>query len=176
MQPQIKIYDFDQRSPEWYKIREGKVTGTSVVNILGKADVQKTKDAIDNLAMKLAIEVVFGMIESDYVDFDMQRGIDLEPSAIGLLADILSEDFINNLLKSEEEKRAILRKNFIDQNTCDQIDYSLGRSQQLNLIKQKERLIDLSFIKEEIVQTFIQMSHQTIELDSAIEKLSKLIK
>jgi len=95
MQPQIKIYDFDQRSPEWYKIREGKVTGTSVVNILGKADVQKTKDAIDNLAMKLAIEAVFGMIESDYVDFDMQRGIDLEPSAIGLLADILSEDFID---------------------------------------------------------------------------------
>ena len=95
MQPQIKIYDFDQRSPEWYKVREGKITGTSVVNILGKADVQKTKDAINNLAMKLAIESVFGMIESDYVDFDMQRGIDLEPSAIGLLADILGEDFID---------------------------------------------------------------------------------
>jgi putative phage-type endonuclease len=95
MQQQIKIYDFDQRSPEWYKIREGKITASPIINILGKDTIATTKNAINNLAMKLASEQVFGMIEDDYVSFDMQRGIDLEPSALSVLADILSVDFID---------------------------------------------------------------------------------
>lgn len=95
MQQQIKIYDFEQRSPEWYQIREGKITASGIINILGKDTLATTKGAIDNLAIKLATEQVFGMIENDFVSFDMQRGIDMEPSAIGLLADILATEFID---------------------------------------------------------------------------------
>ncbi|MGV8131843.1 MAG: YqaJ viral recombinase family protein [Candidatus Pacearchaeota archaeon] len=95
MQKQIKIYSFEQRSPEWYKVREGKITSTKGKSVLGLITHAKTKQAIDNLAMKLAIESVHGMIESDYVDFDMQRGIDMEPSAFAMLQDKLAMDFID---------------------------------------------------------------------------------
>lgn len=95
MQKQIKLYDFEQRSPEWYKIREGKITASPIINILGKLTTQKCLDAIDNLALKLAIESKIGCIENDFVSFDMQRGIDLEPSALNKLADILSLEFVD---------------------------------------------------------------------------------
>lgn len=94
MLQQIKIYTYDQRSPEWYKVREGKITGTSVKTILGKWSDKKTQDAIRNLSMKLAIEAVHGMIESDYVSYDMQVGIDNEPSAFNRLSEHLALDFI----------------------------------------------------------------------------------
>ena len=87
--------NFEQRSPEWYKIREGKITASPILNILGKDTLQTTKDAIENLAMVLAIESVHGMIENDYVSFDMQRGIDLEPFAFNRLESILNESFIS---------------------------------------------------------------------------------
>lgn len=90
-----KLHYIEQRSPEWYHIREGKITGTKVTSILGKLSLAKTQQAIDNLAMKLAIESVHGMIESDYISFDMQRGIDNEPNAIELLTTELGKEFID---------------------------------------------------------------------------------
>lgn len=92
---EIKIYSFEQRSPEWYQIREGKITASPILNILGTITHATTKKAIDNLAMKLAIESVYGMIESDFVSFDMQRGIDLEPSAFRFASDLLGAKFID---------------------------------------------------------------------------------
>jgi putative phage-type endonuclease len=89
-----KLYYFEQRSPEWYKIREGKITASHIVNILGLITLAKTKDAIDNLAMKLAIESVYGMIEDNFVNFEMQRGIDNEPLAFDKLSEYLASDFI----------------------------------------------------------------------------------
>lgn len=87
-------FDVQQRTPEWYALRDGVITGTKAKSILGKITLAKTQDAINNLAMRLAIESVYGMIESDYVDFDMQRGIDMEPRAFELLQDKLAQDFI----------------------------------------------------------------------------------
>ena len=86
--------NFEQRSPEWYKIREGKITASPIHNILGKESLQSTKDAIENLAMQLAIESVHGMVEDNFVSFDMQRGIDLEPFAFNKLSEILLESFV----------------------------------------------------------------------------------
>ncbi len=90
-----KLHYIEQRSPEWYKIREGKITGTKVTSILGPIGNKKTLQAIDNLSMQLAIESVHGMIESDYISFDMQRGIDNEPSAVDVLRTELGKDFID---------------------------------------------------------------------------------
>lgn len=84
---QCEFHKIEQRSAQWYILRQGKITGTSVCSILGnkttaKGDpVKKTIEAIDNQAMLKAIEQVHGFIESDYLSFDMQRGIDSEPSA-----------------------------------------------------------------------------------------------
>ena len=89
-----KIHDFEQRSPEWYQIRESRITGTSVKSILGDIKLKKTKDAINNIAMIKSSEIVFGMTETDYINFDMQRGIYQEPSAFRLFQNILSKDFI----------------------------------------------------------------------------------
>jgi putative phage-type endonuclease len=84
----------EQRSSEWYKIREGKITASNVSNILGKITLKSTQNAIDNMAREKAIESVHGMIESDYVSFDMQRGIDQEPEAFRCLQRLLADDFI----------------------------------------------------------------------------------
>lgn len=90
-----KVYEFEQRSPEWYQIREKRITGTTISGILGDIKHKKTLDAINNLAMIKASEIVFGMTETDYVNFEMQRGIDQEPSAFRLFQEIVSNDFIN---------------------------------------------------------------------------------
>jgi putative phage-type endonuclease len=95
MHQEIKIYTYEQRSPEWYEVREGKITASPIANILGSIGNAKTKEAIQNLAMKLAIESVHGMIEDNYINFDMQRGIDNEPSAFAMLEDHLGREFIN---------------------------------------------------------------------------------
>jgi putative phage-type endonuclease len=84
----------EQRSSEWYKIREGKITASNVSNILGKITLKSTLNAIDNMAREKAIESVHGMIESDYVSFDMQRGIDQEPEAFRCLQRLFADDFI----------------------------------------------------------------------------------
>ena len=88
------FHNFEQRSPEWYKIREKKLTATKAKSILGKEGLAKTNAAIELCAMSLASEAVRGMIEDDYVDFNMQRGIDLEPAAFNCMSGILGLEFI----------------------------------------------------------------------------------
>jgi putative phage-type endonuclease len=95
MSQEIKIYTYDQRTPEWYQVRQGKITASDIVNILGKETLATTKNAIDNLAQTLAIESIYGIIEDNFVSFDMQRGIDMEPSAFAVLKSYLGEQFID---------------------------------------------------------------------------------
>ena len=88
------VYNFEQRTPEWYKVREGKITASNILSILGKESLAKTQQAIDNMAMELAIESVHGMIEDTCTSFDMQRGIDLEQFAYEHLSEQLQLDFL----------------------------------------------------------------------------------
>lgn len=90
----IKIYTYQQRTPEWYQVRQGKITASDINNILGKETLATTKNAIDNLAQSLAIESIHGILEDTFVSFDMQRGIDMEPSAYAKLEQYLGEQFI----------------------------------------------------------------------------------
>lgn len=92
---QSNIHYMEQRSPEWYQIREGRVTASNVSSILGKITLAKTLDAIENMAIEKAIEQVHGMIEDNYVSFDMQRGIDSEPSAFQLFKDKMELNFLD---------------------------------------------------------------------------------
>lgn len=92
---EIKIYTYEQRSPEWYKVREAKITASDITSILGPIGNAKTQQAIDNKALELAIEAVHGMVEDNYINFDMQRGIDNEPSAFECLKEHLALNFID---------------------------------------------------------------------------------
>ncbi len=89
------IHNFEQRSPEWYKIREGRITGTSIASCLGKSTLATTVKSIDSLALKLATESLIGVIEDDYVSFDMQRGIDQEPMAFEAFKSLKATEFID---------------------------------------------------------------------------------
>jgi len=90
----MQVYNFEQRMPEWYAIRQGKITASDIISILGKETHAKTQQSIDNMALELAIESVHGAIEDGYVNYDMQRGIDLEPYAFESLKEKLQLEFI----------------------------------------------------------------------------------
>lgn len=75
----------EQGSPEWHAIRRGKVTGTSLISVIGqKSQPMKLMDEI-------IAEDVSGMSDDEdgYVSDDMQRGIDLEPVARDAYADLV---------------------------------------------------------------------------------------
>lgn len=70
------IHNFLQHSPEWYKIREAKITSTRLNSVIAP------KGDRDKMINRLIAEEISGMSdESDYVSDDMQRGIDMEPLA-----------------------------------------------------------------------------------------------
>jgi len=77
------VIDHEQRSPEWYAARAGRLTGSVASQMMAK--VQKGEAAgRRNLRAKLVLERVTGKTQEDeYLSRDMQRGIDLEPEAFG---------------------------------------------------------------------------------------------
>lgn len=71
--------DIKQRTPEWYALRRGKVSGTAMKGVMGGADARQTA----------LYEVVAGMFTVDGQDpdkpeyeNDMSRGTRLEPRAV----------------------------------------------------------------------------------------------
>jgi len=72
-----------QRSPEWFALRAGRLTGSCAEDVLaqgkGGAEAYKRRD----LKIRLAAERLTNAPESSgYVTADMQRGIDKEPDAV----------------------------------------------------------------------------------------------
>jgi len=84
-----------QRSKEWFEIRRGKVTASSVSRILGKEGLKMTNDAIETYAEEKAIELVYGADEEDnFTSSDMQRGIELEPLAFRKFQELMILQFV----------------------------------------------------------------------------------
>ena len=72
----------EQRSPEWFAARVGRLTGTAAADMMTTI---KTGEAAArrNLRVRLALECITGVSqEGDFVSPAMQRGIDLEPVAL----------------------------------------------------------------------------------------------
>lgn len=67
------IVDIEQGSPEWHKVRLGKVTGTRIKDVM-KAD---NLDLVD----KIIAEIITDQSEPNFVNAAMQWGIDNEPKA-----------------------------------------------------------------------------------------------
>ena len=80
----MKIYDMDQRSPEWHTIRLGKLTGSRAGDMLATVQT-KGKEAASrrNLRIELALERITGVAqERGFVTQAMTDGIEREADAL----------------------------------------------------------------------------------------------
>ena len=88
------IFEGEQRSPEWFSARCGRLTGSRAGDMLatiGKGEAAARRD----LRAQLVVERLTGTPQEDgYINAVMQRGIDKEPEAFGAY-----EAFSGNLVR-----------------------------------------------------------------------------
>lgn len=77
MVKEMKIYDnIEQKSEQWYQCRLGKITASTFHTLLGNSETKKT------LLLKITAERITGkLIEDNYTNSDIERGIELENTA-----------------------------------------------------------------------------------------------
>jgi len=87
--------EIEQRSEAWFQARLGKVTASSVADVLAK-----TKTGVSasrgNYLIKLAIQRVTGQIEESYTNDAMQWGIDNEDQA-RVAYEVASGNFVDQV-------------------------------------------------------------------------------
>lgn len=86
-----------QRSDEWFEIRKGRFTASDIVRLLGKETLKSTKQSIDSYAFEKAVEVVYGLedTEDEFLSKDLQRGIEQEPLAFDKFKELKQLDFLD---------------------------------------------------------------------------------
>lgn len=84
----------EQRSKEWFKIREGRFTASEIHRLLGKEGLARTKQSIDSFAFEKAVETLYGREEIELNNFDIQRGVTLEPLAFKLFKELKECEFL----------------------------------------------------------------------------------
>ena len=75
--PEIKC---EQRSPEWYSARLGRVTASRIADIMAKTKTGPSASR-KNYAAELVCERLTGQPSEAYTNQAMQRGIELESEA-----------------------------------------------------------------------------------------------
>lgn len=79
-----QIIDCEQRSPEWYAARLGRLTGSTAPDMMTKIKSGESA-ARRNLRVKLALERITGKSgDSDFQSQDMLNGIEREATALGI--------------------------------------------------------------------------------------------
>lgn len=73
------IHEFEQRTPEWYAIRFGKITGSDFFKFMGTS-----KTAEDKIFEKAAEQITKQPAVEGFVSVDTERGKTLEDTAIFL--------------------------------------------------------------------------------------------
>lgn len=71
----MKIHNFEQRTDEWYAIRKGKMTASNAETIITNGK------GLETYIYNLMAEYYSSAEKENYINADMQRGIDLEPEA-----------------------------------------------------------------------------------------------
>lgn len=71
----MKIHNFEQRTDEWYSIRKGKMTASNAETIIDNGK------GLETYIYNLMAEYYSSAEKENYINADMQRGIDLEPEA-----------------------------------------------------------------------------------------------
>jgi putative phage-type endonuclease len=81
----FEIINAEQRSPEWYAARAGRLTGSMAHTILmqGKKKGEPSKVRRDYMLQLIAERIAGAGQERLFWTADMQRGVDLEPQAFG---------------------------------------------------------------------------------------------
>lgn len=78
------VIDCEQRTEMWYAARAGRLTGSRAAAMLAKVKSGEPAAGRKNLLAQLVCERMTGKPEEDgYFSKEMQRGIDLEPAALG---------------------------------------------------------------------------------------------
>lgn len=80
----MKIHAFEQRSPEWFQSRLGRLTGSRASDMLATVQT-KGKEAASrrNLRIELALERITGVVqERGFMTQAMQDGVDREADAL----------------------------------------------------------------------------------------------
>ena len=67
----------EQRTPEWYAARLGRVTSSKITDAM----MAKTTAGYRNYRAQLVAERLTGIVADTYCSFDMQQGIEREPAA-----------------------------------------------------------------------------------------------
>jgi putative phage-type endonuclease len=71
----------EQRSPEWFAARAGKVTASRIADMMARTKTGWGAGRVNYLA-ELVAERLTGVSQSGYVNGAMQRGVEMEPEAI----------------------------------------------------------------------------------------------
>lgn len=71
----MEIYNFPQRSEEWYKIRRGVLSASDAATIAANGR------GLETLCLNKALEIVTGKSSSEYTNEDIERGVSLENEA-----------------------------------------------------------------------------------------------
>jgi len=81
----------NQRSDEWIEQRLGKFTASETHKLMGIKGLGETGKTY---AFEKAIEHLFGKVEEQYISYDMQNGIDLEPLAFKKFSELKALQFL----------------------------------------------------------------------------------
>lgn len=81
----------EQRTTEWRNARLGKFTSSEIHKLMG---IKGLGDTGKSYAFEKAVEELFGEVKDNYVSFDMERGIELEPMAFNKFKDLKELEFL----------------------------------------------------------------------------------
>jgi exodeoxyribonuclease (lambda-induced) len=82
----------EQRSENWKIERYGKFSASEIIKLLGVRGLGETGKTY---AIEKAIEELYGEMEENFVSFDMQRGIELEPLAFAKFKELKELEFLD---------------------------------------------------------------------------------
>jgi exodeoxyribonuclease (lambda-induced) len=82
----------EQRSDDWKIERYGKFSASEIYKLLGIKGLGQTGK---NYAIEKAIEELYGEMEENFISYDMQRGIELEPLAFAKFKELKELEFLN---------------------------------------------------------------------------------
>jgi len=81
----------EQRTADWHNARLGKFTASEIHKLMGIKGLGETGKTY---AFEKAIEQLYGQVEENFVSYDMERGIELEPLAFNKFKEIKSLEFL----------------------------------------------------------------------------------
>jgi len=77
----ITHYDIEQRTPEWFAVRLGKVTSSCMADVLAKGRGNQPSKTRHNYMVRLIAERLSGQPQPTYCNGAMEWGIQTEPAA-----------------------------------------------------------------------------------------------